>query len=84
LWISALPFSISAISSLMEISASQNLSNSACKGYRTTGTQYVRKGEEEQHEMKKGEESTTNLTLLSLSVGSIISVPGTGHDIVGA
>jgi hypothetical protein len=50
-----------------------------------TGTQYVRKGEEEQHgKMKKGEESTTNLTLLSLSVGSIISVPGTGHDIVGA
>jgi len=51
----------------------------------TIGTQYVRKGEAGRDwVMKKGEESSPDITLLSLSVGSIISVPGTGHDIVGA
>jgi hypothetical protein len=51
----------------------------------TIGTQYVRKGEAGRDwVMKKGEESSPDFTLLSLSVGSIISVPGTGHDIVGA
>lgn len=63
----------------MEIRASQNLSNSACKYMN-----FVRKRErEKEKDLTENGLLTSHHTLLSLSVGSIMSVPGTGHDIVG-
>lgn len=63
----------------MEIRASQNLSSSACNDivFIKLDTKQLKK------KIIQGLSFLEDHTLLSLSVGSIISVPGTGHDIVG-
>lgn len=81
LLMSAFPFSISAISSLIERRASQNLSSSA---YNTRiGSLEFFMGHVIEKSMLMWWKRFV-VTLLSLSVGSIMSVPGTGHDMVGA